>query len=192
MEREGPLLEVLVHRIADVPADFLDEPRAQRTANVHVQGVVFDLYRLLGLEPEDSDVALYAPAAVPVAALSVRLLLCWVLCDDWFQGAKLERQAVQGLLVDAASKLAEHTRAAQFVSDPERREEIARVALARLGYRPAGETRPQAEDRLSSLSASERARVLEAARTAEARARAVREALAKQAAQEAADKWSRE
>lgn len=192
MEREGPLLEVLVHRIADVPTDFLDEPRTKRGGSVHVQAVVLDLYRILGFEPEDSDLTLYAQPAVSVETLSVRLLLCWVLCDDWFRSAKLERAAVEVLLVDAASKLSEHTRAAKFVSDPERREEIARVALARLGYRPAGETRAQAEDRLSSLSASERARVLEAARSAEARARAVREALAKKAAEEAADKWSRE
>jgi hypothetical protein len=80
----------------------------------------------------------------------------------------------------------------KFVTDPERREELARFSLARLGFRPQGETRAQAEDRLSSLSAAERARVLTAARAAEERARAVREALARKAAEESADKYTRE
>ena len=80
----------------------------------------------------------------------------------------------------------------KFVTDVERREELARFALARLGFRPQTETRAQAEDRLSSLSAAERARVLSAARVAEERARAVREALARKAAEESADKYTRE
>jgi hypothetical protein len=80
----------------------------------------------------------------------------------------------------------------KFVSDAERREELARFCLARLGFRPFGETKPQAEDRLTSLSAAERARVLQASRKAEARAREVREALARKAAEESADKYTRE
>src|SRR5438046_2502445 len=69
---------------------------------------------------------------------------------------------------------------------------VARVVLARLNYRPARETIAQATDRLSSLSSTERRRLLEASRAAERRARAIREALAKKAAEESADKWTRE
>ena len=82
--------------------------------------------------------------------------------------------------------------ARRFVSDPDRREELARVALARLGYRPAGETLAQAQDRLTTLNSAERARVMNASRAAEERARQIREALAKKAAEESADKWTRE
>ena len=39
---------------------------------------------------------------------------------------------------------------------------------------------------------AERLRVIKAAREAEERARAIREAMAKKAAEEAADKWTRE
>ena len=68
----------------------------------------------------------------------------------------------------------------------------APVALARLGFVPAGETPEQAADRLTAISGMERRRLLEASRAAEQRARQIREALARKAAEEAADKWSRE
>jgi len=67
-----------------------------------------------------------------------------------------------------------------------------RVSLAAIGCRPAGESEAQAEDRLTSLSAAERRRVVDAARAAELRARQIREALRKKAAEESADKWTRE
>ena len=66
------------------------------------------------------------------------------------------------------------------------------MALARLGCRPGGETLAQAQDRLTRISSTERNRVMLAARAAEERARAVREALARKAAQESADKYTRE
>jgi hypothetical protein len=91
-----------------------------------------------------------------------------------------------------AAELAAQTTSIKFVHDPDRREELARLALARLGYRPAGESVAQAQDRLTSLSSVERARVMGAARAAEERARAVREALARKAAEESADKYTRE
>ena len=58
--------------------------------------------------------------------------------------------------------------------------------------KPKDTTPAQAEDRLASVSSSGRARVLAAARDAERRARAIREALQQQAAFESADKWTRE
>ena len=50
----------------------------------------------------------------------------------------------------------------------------------------------QAADRLSTVSTSGRQRVLAAARQAEERSRAIREAMAKKAAEEAAAQYSRE
>ena len=69
---------------------------------------------------------------------------------------------------------------------------MVRLCLRDLGLRPEGETEAQAQDRLTTLSTAERSRVLAAARQAEERARAVREAMAKQAAEEAAAQYSRE
>ena len=79
-----------------------------------------------------------------------------------------------------------------FVSDPERREELARLALKALGLRPAGETGVEAQDRLTTVSSVERRRVILGTRNAQRRAAEIREAMRKKAAEEAAAKASRE
>jgi hypothetical protein len=96
------------------------------------------------------------------------------------------------LLSNGLLELAKLNKAPQFVTDPDRREELVRMTLNQLGLRPQGETVAQAQDRLITLSTTERQRVLRAARAAEERAREIRTAMATQAAREAADKLSRE
>jgi hypothetical protein len=194
MQREGPVLERLIHRLADAPEDFLGEPRIARSGKVHVAAVVHDLCRLLGHAPTSLELQPFTGSDVKGDrnALAVTLLLAWLLADECFTQNPPERAALLALLGEGARELASGTASAKFVSDPERREELSRFALARLGQRPAGETQAQAEDRLTSLSAVERARVLRAAKAAEARARRIREELARKAAEESADKWSRD
>jgi hypothetical protein len=210
MQQEGPMLESLTRRLAETPEDFLAEPRIGQRGRVHVAAVVNDLLRNLGIDARLEQLTAFMSRSnppteeVPDAAkgageapqernrLAVTLLLCWLLFDDWFKQAKpgLD-QMVQLLAIDAA-ELANRVVPRKFVTDPDRREELARRALARLGFRPSGETLAQAQDRLATLDSTERARVLKAARAAEERARQIREALARKAAQESADKWTRE
>lgn len=193
MEREGPPLERLLHRLAETPAEFLDEPRLGRRGRVDVGAVAGDLVRLLGGAPTTVAaplVALGPGGAGDRNALAVALVLAWLLADEAFHGTP--PATLTGLLTDAARELAAQTASRQFVEHAERREELARLALARCGARPAGETVAQAQDRLTALSAAERRRVMAAARVAEERARAIREALVRKAAEESADKWSRE
>lgn len=52
----------------------------------------------------------------------------------------------------------------KYMQDPDRREELVRVVLAQLNFRPADESIEQATDRLSTISGSERKRLLEASR----------------------------
>lgn len=194
MEREGPVLETLTRRLAETPEDFLAEPRIGAAGRVHTDAVVGDLLRALGGAAPAAELARFAgvDAARDRNQLGVTQVLCWLLADEWFRGATPPAAPLLALLRDEAGELAAQAAAGRFVSDPDRREELARLALARLGYRPAGETLAQAQDRLTTLSSAERARVLRAARAAEERAREVREALVRKAAHEAADKWSRE
>ena len=194
MEREGCVLSHLMRRIAETPPEFLEEPRLGQQGRVTVSAVVGDLCRWHGQAPSSAQLDALA-SGTPKAdrnRLRVSLVLCWVLADDWFRSLDLRAAPLWPLLADGARELAEHVAVEKFVSDAERREELARFCLARLGFRPFGETKPQAEDRLASLSAAERARVLQASRKAEARAREVREALARKAAEESADKYTRE
>lgn len=194
MQAEGPLLEILTRRLAETPEDFLGEPRIGGAGRVHVTAVVGDLMRGLGASVDVAALSALEgkDAKQDRNRLSVTLLLCWLLADDWFRQNKLAAQALLELMSQGSAQLSAQVASRKFVTDPDRREELARFSLARLGFRPAGESVAQAQDRLTSLSSAERARVLQASRAAEARARAIREALARKAAQESADKMTRE
>jgi len=216
MQTEGPILESLTRRLAETPEDFLAEPRVGQRGRVQTAAVVGDLIRLLGgnasvdqlksfagksvtqtrtsQPPENAkaDAPAVAEARLERNRFAVTLILCWLLSDDWFRQIKPKTVDVLQLLDSEATQLATQVTPRKFVTDPDRREELARFALARLGFRPAGETPAQAQDRLTTLNSTERARVLQAARAAEARARQIREALARKAAEESADKWTRE
>jgi hypothetical protein len=194
MQAEGPVLETLTRRLAETPEDFLAEPSIGNSGRVHVAAVVGDLVRASGGPLEAESLATFegTDPRRDRNRLAVTLLLAWLLADEWFRQTKPPVGALLELLAQGSAQLGAQVPSRKFVTDPDRREELARFSLARLGYRPAGETIPQAQDRLTSLSSAERARVLQASRAAEERARAIREALVRKAAEESADKFTRE
>lgn len=194
MIREGPQLESLTRRLTETPVDFLAEPRVGPHGVVQVDAVVADLIRELGGQPAPETMAGFAGTDVARDRnrLATTLLVAWLLADEWFRAARTTPQAALAALERVPLELAAGIAARAFVADPDRREELVRVLLARLDLRPAGETVPQAQDRLASISGAERARFIAAARAAEERARAVRAALARKAAEESADKYTRE
>lgn len=190
---EGPLLETLTRRLAECPADFLAAPN--RPGGVWVAAVVSDVLQDLGgaaLTP--AQAAHFTPPASAKADNWLRwvLLAAWLLHADWFLARRQFAPLAQTFLAEGLTELARVVRAPLGLSDPDRREELARLGLRALDLCPAGETPAQAQDRLSTLDSIERQQVVRAARAAEARAQAIREAMAKKAAQEAADKWTRE
>ena len=194
MQQEGPMLESLTRRLAETPEEFLAEPRIGQTGRAHVAAVVGDLLQLLNASAQADELARFSgsDARQDRNRLGITLLLCWMLSDDWFRQTKLESAKILELLDRQSGELAVQAAAKKFVTDPDRREEFARLTLARLGFRPAGETLAQAQDRLTTLNSSERARVMKAARAAEERVRQIREALVRKAAEESADKFTRE
>ena len=194
MDAEGPPLEVLTRRLAECPADFLAEPMLGRAGWVHSDAVGADLLALLGgPRPTAAEAAqlMHGPdGAAQRNRVRARLIVCWLLSDPWFVRARRFAPAARVLLwgmepseLNASAKLVD---APRYVSDPERREELARLVLSALGLRPKGETRGQAEDLLAAVSSPERARVIEAAKAAQKRLLEVRRAMKDKAAQEAA------
>lgn len=189
MDAEGPVLETLTRRLAECPAEFLAEPEA-----VDVAAVVSDLLGDLG------GTALTAKEATPFQRrggkgnnwLRVVLVGAWLLHDDWFRQKKRYAGPARDFLSTGLNELAELVAAPHLVNDPDRREELVRLCLKGLGLRPAGESVPHAEDRLTTLSSVERQRVIHEARAAEERARKIREAMAKKAAEEAAARYMTE
>jgi hypothetical protein len=190
----GPPLETLLRRLADTPPDFLDDPRIGPSGQVHVAAVVNDLLAqgpgrasLQELQRFESH-----NARADEARLRLVLVMAWLLADNGLRAAGLARADALKIVDETANELATLAPAAKYLQDPDRREELVRVLLSRLDLRPQGETVEQATDRLSALSATERQRLLAASRAAEARAREIREALVRKAAEASADKWTRE
>ena len=194
MDRIGPPLAHLTHRLTETPADFLDEPQIAGGGRVAVAALVGDLLAQLGGEADVRTLTRFASDDPhrDRNRLALAMIAVWLLADEWFALAPADPAAVAAFLVDGVAELAALNPAHQSVTDPDRREELARTVLARLGYRPEGETPAQASDRLTAISGAERQRLLAASRGAEERAREIREALARKAAQESADKWTRE
>lgn len=195
MSTKGPLLESLTRRLAETPPEFLQEPRIGKQGAVYVAAVVNDTLVALGhhaLRQNDARVFTSNDAKQDRNRLQVTLLACWLLNDGWFRAHNLDAERAIAFLRDDVRALSAVTNAQKFVQDPDRREELARVCLNAFELRPQGETETQAQDRLMTLNAAERVRVVQAARVAEQRAQAVRAALAEKAAEEAAAKAYRE
>lgn len=189
----GPPLERVMRRLAETPEDFMAEPRIGETGQVVTAALVGDLFHALGHQIAAADLKGFASASdMDRNRLMLVAVTVWLLADDWVATAAPDRTALAGLLRERITDLAGAGKADAFVSDAERREELARTVLAALGLVPAGETEAQANDRLSAVSAAERRRLLRASRDAEERARAIREALVRKAAEESADKYTRE
>ncbi len=200
MDEQGPQLETLTRWLTECPGDFLAAPRIGSAGVIHVDAVVADLMRDLGGSTDKSMAAPFQAAPNPrgyVAKaqsnwMSVVLIACWVLHYPWFLAANRFSPLAYGLLANGLQETARVVAATKFISAPDRREELVRLCLAQLGLRPEGETVAQAEDRLTTLSSIGRQKVIQAARKAEQRAQAIREAMKKAAAEEAAAKYTRE
>jgi hypothetical protein len=192
---EGPSLAALMHRLSECPAEFLAEPRYGDRGEIEVAAIVGDHFRSMDL-PSDGllDLAQFRYNGKPVHANRLRLVsvTVWLLNDDSLRLRAALAHAMAMLLSQGLETLAAVIRAESVVADPDRREELVRFCLKSLGLRPQGETEAQAADRLTALDSVERSRVVRETREAEARAREVRQMMARRAAEEAAAKASRE
>lgn len=194
MDLIGPPLHAITRRLAETPGDFLAEPRIGGLGAVAVDALLADVLFAMG-KPAGPEVLAAFGSEQPASQrnlFKLGMVAAWLLADDWLVTSPPVRLRLNEFLLTALPELAAQSPAGAYVAESDRREELARTLLARLGFRPEGETIEQATDRLTMISAAERSRLLEASRTAEARAREVREALVRKAAQESADKWTRE
>jgi hypothetical protein len=190
----GPPIERLTRRLAETPGDFLENPvPAKGAATVRAAAVVSDLLVDLGGPPLSTAEAKKLNPGRGSRFLTTTLIASWLLHDDWFlDAARFASPARKLLLGDALSRLAELVEPGLFVTDPDRREELARTCLEHLALRPDGESETMARDRLTTLSTIERQRVIRETKEAQERMRKIQEEMRRKAAQEAAPAWGRE
>jgi uncharacterized membrane protein len=194
MNGEGPLLQALVHRLSECPPDFLEEPRIDGRGVIDAGAVISDLVRALGGPPltEQQLARLRSGGGERANRIRVALVAAWLLHDSWFRARSGLAPAALSLLLQGLDEVAVLVDAPHFVTDADRREELVRLVLSALHLRPAGESEAQAADRLNTLNSVERHRVLRDTRQAQQRAREIREAMQKKAAEEAAASYGRE
>jgi hypothetical protein len=196
----GLPVEQLTRRLAECPEEFLLKPRLTGSfdGQVSVAAVVADLLAALGaLEPEEGlfpeEVKAWTGASGEDRnLLRLTLVAAWLCHDPALRAAGDLGFPVRRWLLEGIPPLAAVVSAELFVSDGDRREELARALLDALGLLPAGETAPQAADRLRALSSVERARVIGATRAQQQRARELREKMASEQARQAAARYSSE
>lgn len=194
MSAEGPLLEKLTRRLAETPPEFLDTPVTGSVGQIRVDAVVSDLLQDLGgatLAEGDAGAFLTVD---PKRRNLLRLILvgAWLLHDDFFLSAQKNAKDALAWLAKGLEGVAGLVAADLFVTDPDRREELVRLCLSALGLRPWGESEAQAHDRLSTISSVEREKVIRATRDQMERAKQIRDAMKRKAAEEAAAKATRE
>ena len=174
-------LSRLTRRLAETPADFLSDETS-------VPAVVSDVLIAAG------GPGLDARGALPFESsernwLRLVLISCWLLADDELMAVADAKQILYHL-TEVLLPLADLVEASKFVTDPDRREELTRLALRSLSVLPDGEAAAQAADRLTTVDSVRRQEVLQAAKVAEERAAAVRQAMEEQRAKEAAARYS--
>jgi len=171
----------LTRRLADTPTDFLAEDAA-------VPAVVSDVLLMAGGSALRGDEAARFESGTPSWRRTV-LVTCWLLADPTLLACGPTALSTWLTAQDLAT-LSALVNPLNFVRDPDRREELARVTMRALSLNPANETPEQAADRLSTVDSVKRHEVLLAAKAAEERAAAVRKAMEEQRARESAARYS--
>lgn len=208
MNRSGPALVRLQHRLSDAPKALWHNDGKQ--GQWPLPALVHDLLWHYRLDVNADDLEPFRGKRTHHPWYGTSQLIAWLLMDSAFDAHLANRShlddksppdnqihsdtkaRVLSTLTLTAEALHSAGRLSQYVEDIDRREEFIRMVLDSLDLRPEGETQAQAQDRLTSISSAERLNLIAASRAAEERARQVREALARKAAEEAADKWTRE
>lgn len=195
-------LENLLRRMAETPESFLKTPAPLSSAAtdkdvVFTSSIFNDLLWDLGLKTLSDEE--WRSLAMPALTEKNRRLHVLLQLVFWLLGdpSLSEAENLRDRILDFAShphviKLAALVPPEQFVKDADRREELVRTVLDRLGLLPPDESEAQARDRLTTLDSVERARVIEETRAAAERARQLAEEMARREAEEAASKYQRE
>jgi hypothetical protein len=201
LAEEGPELDALVKRLMESGREWIEVPVARAgDGSERLAALAADVLSFVGgLYPDAPWLEAFGGARngehgkSREKRLKVTSLALRVLSDPWFSGkTALVDGAREFLEGDALAELSKCVEAESFVVEGERREELARLCLAALGLRPKGESPEVAADRLSAVDSRERLRLVELSRQAQERAQALREAMQRAEAEEAASKMSRE
>lgn len=202
MKKPGPPIEMLIDRLITIPDLFfkINIKSDDSKKKISVPAVLNDLLLDMGGAPLNNDEILeHFPGKnknIPENNNRLQLIsiICYIYEDDFFIEKKSGSEVIKSFIL--SQKIVELSKvvnsADEFISDPDKREELCRLALDITGYYPAGENEKNAVDRLSTLDSVERKKILAKTGAAQKRARELKEAMMRKEAEEAASKMSRE
>ncbi len=196
----APPMAALLRHLADAPLDWLAPPELSRSPGVRVSALLADCLEAQRATPltDAEAVPFEAQDKQSLGRLRLNMLALWVLYQPELLAVlrgRLDAARRAGLLDFLQRDLAEravHLSAQRVMDSGEGREELVRQLLDRLKLLPADESASAFSYRLKARDSIEQAQLVAAARAAEERARKLREAMARKAAEEAAMKYNRE
>lgn len=202
MKNPGPPLQELIDHLILIPGEFTgkSDKSADTAARISIPAIVNDLLLDLGgvpLSDEETPADFLSKKENKAETdnyLKLISILCYIYEYRFFIENKSGSEKIKSFLL--SQRLIDLSRAVkssdEFITDPERREEICRAVLDAAGYYPEGENEKNARDRLSTLDSVERKIILTRTAEAQKKARELREAMMRKEAEEAASKMSRE
>ena len=136
------MLERLTHRLSECPEEFSLPPMTIAGGTIHVDALVADHLRKIGVQPDVPAIQeRFGPAVVGWRQddnwLRMVAIGVWLLDDDWFLGRPI-CVSVRHFWEDGLQALSRVVDAKTVVTDSDRREEFVRLCLKHLGLaRPA-------------------------------------------------------
>ena len=159
-----PPLAELLRWIADIPAAFTEEPAGHPNGKVWVRGVVSDIYETIikSRPPEDLLQAFYGAPVSKIERNRLRWVLSasWVFWHPYFRQCQIEPKRFRDLMVLDLADLAAIMPVENLLTDQDRREELARLAVATTRASFPGETWEDFKDRLTQVDSIESHRVI--------------------------------
>lgn len=200
---QGPPILVLMQRLLQTPREFLFSPlfelsptRKNLKNSIYLPALYSDLCFFISNEfanPEDLKFFKLENNSQNINLLNIYALAVYLLHFPFFQNKPFLKSKLQVLFEKKLVAYNEILKAEKFIIDSEKREEFCRFILYHLGYIPESETERYALERLTSLDSIERIKLISDARRAQiAREEAIREAIRKREAEEAASRMSGE
>jgi hypothetical protein len=202
MKNPGPPLQELIDHLILIPGEFTGkvDKSEDTAAKISIPAIVNDLLLDLGgvpLSDEETPAKFLSKKENKPETynyLKLISILCYIyeyrfFIDNKSGSEKIKAFLLSQRLIDLSGAVKSSD---EFITDPERREEICRAALDAAGYYPEGENEQNARDRLSTLDSVERKIILTRTAEAQKKARELKEAMMRKEAEEAASKMSRE
>ncbi len=185
----------LLYHLKACPETFLQRSALWPGGILHTDALLADVYRKMHGDFRATRADL--PTIPDLKPLEENHLLsigiaCWFFSHPSYAGQPALLPGVHHFLFAELPSVCRHVKPQSWLEDEDRAEEFVRLALRSCALLPAGETAPEAADRLDSLSTLKRLAVLRETNQLMERARAIRQKMAEEKAREAANVYGRE